>query len=143
MKQSRFLKKEDVKTPILATIAGVKLDNVGTRDDPSEKYVLEFVEDYKPMVLNTTNANIIAEVTGSEDTDYWTNHQIVLYYDKNVSYAGKLIGGIRVRAPRTPQARPAPAPAARPRPTPPQPIAPPPPPAEPEPAEPAEDDVPF
>lgn len=69
------------------------------------------------MVLNSTNGQIIAQITKSEDTDDWKGWKIVLYDDPNVSFGGKLVGGIRVRAPRPniaqpnrPPVRPAPAP---------------------------------
>ncbi len=52
------------------------------------------------MVLNNTNAQIIAMILKSEETDDWIGKQIVLYDDPNVSFGGKLVGGIRVRAPR-------------------------------------------
>jgi hypothetical protein len=45
-------------------------------------------------------------VFNSEDTDDWTGKKIVLYNDPNVSYAGKIIGGIRVRAPKVKAAAP-------------------------------------
>ena len=64
----------------------------------------------KPMVLNSTNGQIIAQITGSDDTDHWTGHKIVLYNDPNITFAGKLTGGIRARAPKNQPAKAAPAP---------------------------------
>jgi hypothetical protein len=64
------------------------------------RYCLSFHETDKPMVLNNTNGQIIAQITKSEETDAWPGHKIVLYDDPNVSFGGKLVGGIRVRAPR-------------------------------------------
>jgi hypothetical protein len=89
------------------------------------KWCIAFPELEKPMVLNSTNGQIIAQITKSEDTDHWTGQKIVLYDDPTVSFGGKLTGGIRVRAPRNqpapahgilgkpqhPPAAPAPAPA--------------------------------
>lgn len=101
MLESKFLKKEDVGRGMLVTIAGVEQRNVAVHDaEPEMKWAIAFHETEKPMVLNSTNIQLIAKVTGSDDTDHWVGHKIVLYEDHNVSFGGKLVGGIRVRAPR-------------------------------------------
>lgn len=106
LKKSTFLKRSDVAnqgrgTP--ATIAKAEFMNVAKEGAPEElKRVLWFQELDKPMVMNSTNGEIIAKITGSRDDDHWTGHKVVLYDDPNISFQGKLVGGIRVRAPRTP-----------------------------------------
>jgi hypothetical protein len=101
LKQSKFLTRADVGRGVLATIREVIQENVAKEGAPEEmKYCLVFEELDKPMVLNSTNGQIIAVVTGSEDTDNWAGKKIVLYDDPNVSFGGKLVGGIRCRAPR-------------------------------------------
>jgi hypothetical protein len=100
MMPSRFLKKEDCGTGILLTIAGVQIDNVGTKDAPDEKWTMLF-EENKPMVLNSTNMQLCAKICGSDDTDDWRGKKVVAYDDPNVSFGGKLVGGVRLRAPRT------------------------------------------
>lgn len=101
MRESKFLKKEDVGAGALVTIAGCEQYNVAKDGAPAEnKWCLTFNELDKPLVLNSTNIQMCAQVCGSEDTDDWAGCQIVLYTDPNVSYQGKLIGGIRVRAPK-------------------------------------------
>jgi len=103
IKKSGFLKKEDVGTGALLTIASIKKENVAKDGAPEEfKVVAYFAESEKGMVLNSTNAQMIAKLTGVEnqiDTG-WVGFQIVLYDDPNVSYAGKITGGIRIRAPK-------------------------------------------
>lgn len=107
LKTSKFLKKEDCNPPILVTIDGCSEENVAKEGAPEEmKWCLHFRETDKPMVLNSTNGQIIAQITGNDDTDNWTGWKIVLYHDLNVSFGGKLIGGIRVRAPRGTQQAP-------------------------------------
>jgi hypothetical protein len=105
----RYLTKDDVGTGVLATIAGVEKQNVAPDGaDPEEKWVLHCNELNKPMVLNSTNIRALAAICGSEDTDGWAGKKIVLVNDPNVSFAGKMTGGIRVRAPRNqPAATPA------------------------------------
>jgi len=100
-KQSKFLKKEDVGSGVQVTISGVSELNVAKEGaEPELKWCLTFHETEKPMVLNSTNAQIIAKSLGSEQTDDWHGKKIVLYNDPNVSFAGKVMGGIRVRAPQ-------------------------------------------
>ena len=100
MKSSKFLKKEDVQTPILVTIKNITQDNVAPDDKPEEiKHILNFREDCNPLVLNWTNIQLIASFLG-EETDNWTGKKIVLFHDPNVSYGGKLIGGVRARKPK-------------------------------------------
>jgi hypothetical protein len=107
MKSSNFLKKEDVGAGALVTVRGVTQENVAMPGAEEElKWCLVVAEFEKPMVLNATNSQLIAAALGSEETDDWAGKKIVLYNDPNVSYAGKLIGGIRVRAPRNQPAPP-------------------------------------
>lgn len=101
MRESKFLKKEDVGAGALMTIEGCEQHNTAKEGAPPEnKWCLTFAESDKPLVLNSTNAQLCARICGSEDTDDWTGKRIVLYTDPNVSYAGKIVGGIRVRAPK-------------------------------------------
>lgn len=101
MRESKFLKKEDVGRGVLATISGCVQKNVAKEGaDPEQKWCLTFRELEKPLVLNATNAQLCEVILGSDDTDHWIGKAIVLYTDPNVSYQGKLIGGIRVRAPK-------------------------------------------
>ena len=122
LKQSKFLTRNDVGSGVLVTIRDVFQDNVAKEGAPEEmKWCLSFVEIEKPMVLNSTNGQLIAQITKSEETDTRPGHKIVLYDDPTVSFGGKLVGGIRVRAPRgqaakaiAAQPKPAPAPAPQP-----------------------------
>lgn len=108
IKQSKFLTRADVNPAILVTIRNIHEENVAKEGEPADpKFALSFDQDIKPMILNSTNAQIIAQILKSEETDDWIGKQIVLYDDPNVSFGGKLVGGIRVRAPRTRAASPA------------------------------------
>lgn len=99
LKESNYLKKEDCNPPLLVTIDHIDQKNIALEGDPPDmKWCLHFAEDVKPMICNSTNAQLIAMAVGSEETDDWAGKQIVLYNDPNVSYQGKLVGGVRVRA---------------------------------------------
>lgn len=101
MRESKFLKKEDVGAGSLMTIESCEPHNVAKEGAPPEsKWCLTFAETDKPLVLNSTNIQLCERIFGSDDTDNWIGNQIVLYTDPNVSYQGKVIGGIRVRAPK-------------------------------------------
>lgn len=101
LKKSNFLKRSDVNPAVLVTIAGAESINVAKDGAPEEmRRCLRFQELEKPMVMNSTNGEIIARITGSRDDDNWAGHKIVLYDDPNISFQGKLTGGIRARAPK-------------------------------------------
>lgn len=109
LSESKYLKKEDVQPAITVTISGLENVNLARDNEPPEmKWIVRFSEAVKPMVLNSTNAQLIAHVTGSEETDDWTGKKITLYNDPSVSFGGKLTGGIRVNT-QVQQAQPVPA----------------------------------
>jgi len=104
MRESKFLKQTDVGSGALLTVSGCTQHNVAQQGaEPEMKWCLSFAETDKSLVLNTTNIQLCEHVFGSDDTDDWTGKKIVLYTDPNVSYGGKLVGGIRVRAPKIPK----------------------------------------
>lgn len=112
MRESKFMKKEDVGAGALMTIESIGPHNVAKEGAPPEnKWCLVFAEADKPLVLNSTNIQLCERIFGSDDTDDWVGKKIVLYTDPNVSYQGKVIGGIRVRAPKKSAVAPTPAPA--------------------------------
>ena len=103
IKNSKFLKKEDVGIGVLVTIRGVAQENVAKEGaEPEIKWCVTFNELEKPLVLNSTNAQMIAKIAGHEDDieKNWVNVRVVLYDDPNVQFAGKITGGIRIRAPK-------------------------------------------
>ena len=106
VKSSKFLKRDDVGEGTLVTISDVSKENVAKEGaEPELKVCLHFLELEKPFVLNSTNGQIIAKITGKENDieKTWLGTKVVLYDDPNVSFGGKLTGGIRVRAPRIPK----------------------------------------
>jgi hypothetical protein len=106
LKSSKFLKQSDVGEGVLVTIRALAQENVAKEGaDPEMKFVLHFDEFEKPLVLNSTNGQIIAKITGiEEDIEVgWVGKKVVLFNDPNVSFGGKITGGIRVRAPKTQQ----------------------------------------
>lgn len=97
MKESKYVRKEDCEPPIKVTITHLTEDDLAQQGQPPEmKWVLHFKE-CKPLVVNSTNAQLIAMALGSEETDDWMGKEIVLFNDPNVSFGGKLTGGVRAR----------------------------------------------
>jgi hypothetical protein len=87
------------------------ISNVAVKkfDDGTRKLIIHFQNAKKALVCNKTNAEGIAYMYGT-DTDGWIGREIVLYFDPMVIYAGKRVGGVRVKAPvRRGPVRPAPA----------------------------------
>jgi hypothetical protein len=122
LKKSKFLTQKDVVPPVLVTITGYEQVNVAKDGADEElRWTLTFKEHEKPLVLNSTNGNILASIFGDGDFDAWVGKKVVLYNDPTIQFAGKMTGGIRVRAPKQ-NAKPAP---------------------EPEPTAPEDDDIPF
>lgn len=100
LKDSKFLRKEDVgEDGTVLTIRSITQENVAQQGaEPEMKWCIHFDEVEKPCVINNINAQMIAKLTGADDTDEWPGHKITLYSDPSVSFGGRLIGGIRVRA---------------------------------------------
>lgn len=89
---SNYLKASDLdgRTPNV-TIDRMEMETVGE----DNKMVLYFAGKDKGLVLNKTNANTIADILGSTDTDDWVGKRIKLITAK-VEYQGKRVPAIRV-----------------------------------------------
>ena len=102
LKDSKFLTKEDCEPDVLiVTIVGWDNVDVSLESGPPKmKYTLNFKEVDKPLVLNNTNGQRIAALTGKDEFDDWIGSKITLFNDRSVSFGGKLTGGIRVLMPQ-------------------------------------------
>lgn len=101
IKESKFLKKEDVgRAGVVLTISKLNQVDVAKQGEEAEmQYALHFEEVEKPLILKPTNAQLIGAILGIEETDNWPGHQICVYEDPSIMYAGKMVGGIRVKDP--------------------------------------------
>jgi hypothetical protein len=106
MIQSKFLRKEDFDEDRVMTIKGVNLE-VMPGDNGDQKWVLYFREEPKGMALNITTIRVLEQAYG-QDSDMWVGNKVMVYVDPNVSFGGKIVGGLRLRTPR--KAKPAAAP---------------------------------
>lgn len=108
MIQSKFLRKEDFDEDRVLSIRGVKLEDM-PGDSGDQKWVLYFREEAKGMALNVTTIRVLENAFG-DDSDNWVGKKVKVYVDPNVSFGGKVVGGLRLMPPRK-QAAEAPAPA--------------------------------
>lgn len=106
MLERKFLAKEDCgEDGMVVTVTDFERVNVAMDDQPPEhKWTMKFKELPKPLVLNSTNLQLCEKIFGSDNTDDWLGKKLVVYSDPNISFGGKLVGGIRVRAHRVAQA---------------------------------------
>ena len=97
---SRFMRPTDLDDgPITVTINAVPEENLGTQDRPDPKPVAEFHEgEVKPVVLNITRCEAIAEIAGSEDMNDWPRTRIQLAKGWT-RYQGKKVACIEVLPP--------------------------------------------
>lgn len=97
MKTSNYLKKEDVGSGKLATIRGMKEENIAKEGQLEElKWLIYFNEFQKPLVSNVTHREQIAGYLNTRESDEWTGKQVILWNDPSVVFQGK-IGAIRIR----------------------------------------------
>ena len=95
---SEYLKASDLdgRTPTV-TIDRVEAKTIG----PDLRLLVHFVGQKKSLVLNKTNFNAIAEITGRDDSDDWSGCRIKLITAR-VEYQGKRVPAIRIDPPDSP-----------------------------------------
>ena len=81
---------------LVLTIDRAARDDVKNERGTERKLTLHFVEDYKPMILNATNAKAISEATGSTKVEMWAGQRIAIYTQK-VSAFGGTTDALRIR----------------------------------------------
>lgn len=94
---SKYVAAEDLQgRDVTLTIARVALEEMQSHDNQkTHKPVAYFEKATKGLVLNRTNATIIADLYGDE-TDMWTGKRIIIYPTR-VKAFGKTVDAIRVR----------------------------------------------
>lgn len=87
-----YLKAQDLRgKSVRVTISTVTLKEF----EDGKKLIINFEGKDKSLVCNKTNASIIQEVLGSDDTDDWEGKSITLT-TKKVEFQGNLVPAIRV-----------------------------------------------
>lgn len=83
---------------ITLTIESIEMAKLGKEDDADVKPLMHFQGEPKGLVLNKTNAKLIAHAYG-EDTDEWIGKPLELF-PTIVEFQGRDVAAIRVRVPR-------------------------------------------
>jgi len=95
---SKFLSAADVSDrKIRSRITKVKKEALRGNDGTARVRFILYLECIdKPMVLNSTNMN---ELIGKLERNpaKWMGAEVGIYVDPNVTYAGKRVGGLRLR----------------------------------------------
>lgn len=93
---SNYFNGADVKLePFIGLIESVEMKEVG--QDKQMVPVVTFSNSPKSLVLNKTNANLIADFLG-EEIETWTGKAIELHHER-VSFKGKVTDSVRCRKP--------------------------------------------
>ena len=95
MIQSKFLKKEDFPQPVVLSIKGVAIEEVGRNDT---RWVLYFNEKTKAVVLNVTKIKQLEQRYG-DDTDHWIGKKVKVSNDPTVMMGQQVVGGIKFTLP--------------------------------------------
>lgn len=89
-----YLKKEDLRGAATVQIVDVRAEAV--LNGERRKLVVEFQEFEKPLILNKTNIKRLARIFGTGDTSAWRG-PVTMYVEAGVEFAGRVVGGIRLR----------------------------------------------
>ncbi len=101
MMPSKYLRKEDIDGDKLVTIKSIEKINIARDDAPPDyRWAMVFHEYQKPLILNPTNIQLCQNIFSSDESNDWLGKKIVLYVDPSVALKGKIVGGLRLRAPR-------------------------------------------
>lgn len=78
---------KEVKQEFGTKVAGNKID----------ANICYFKEPIKPLVLNSTNAKVLKNLSGSAFIENWANMIIEVYIDATVKMKGEVVGGVRIK----------------------------------------------
>ena len=104
-KNTKFIQQSEISNSphgcILVTINNITEENVAPESQPERiKYIIHFKENCKPWAPGVETLGVINQIAGTGNVDDWPGTKLVLYIDPNVSFQGKVTGGIRCRAPK-------------------------------------------
>jgi len=99
-RKSKWLTKGEVENMApeqrRTTVEKVVEEEVG--DEPKPVLYLRGIE--KGWPINMTGLEALAEIVGSENTDKFAGEPVEIFVDPDVRYAGKRVGGIKLRSDR-------------------------------------------
>lgn len=81
---------------LILTVKKVEQDEVKNERGKGVKLTLHFVEDYKPLIMNSTNCDRIAQAYGSTKVEDWPGKRIALTTEKVPAF-GSVKDAVRIR----------------------------------------------
>jgi hypothetical protein len=97
---AKYLKKEDIPSPVNTSILWTKEEEVTAPGKGTETRLVLYLDGLKKgLVLNTENAETLLEMTGTDDYGKWSDIPIQLYVNPDVTFGKKKVVGIRIRRP--------------------------------------------
>ena len=103
-----WLKAEDLSDDEATfTIAGSDLHTFQDQQTGKEKaqIVLSFRETDKKFGLNVTNFGVLKDIFGSDDSDDWHGHKVVLFVTQTTMTDGRAVDCLRVKRKATEKLR--------------------------------------
>ena len=91
---SAYLGKEDL--PVAKTVRLIAVQPEAIPGSNRRKLVAQFEAMEKRLILNSTNIAHLANLFGTHNTAHWRG-EMTLYVDPSVTYAGRQVGGIRIK----------------------------------------------
>ena len=92
--KSKYLRGSELEGELELIIRDVRMVQIDPNDDAPK--VVVFFNDGSPLILNSGNWNIIEDMYG-DDSDEWIGKKIRVWFNPDVEFQGKRVGGIRVR----------------------------------------------
>lgn len=82
----------------IVTIARIaQAETITTAEGKSQRAVVHFKENVKPMILNVVRSKNIAKVVGSPYFEDWPGNPIQLYIEHGIRAFGEVVSAVRVR----------------------------------------------
>lgn len=79
----------------LVTVKSVEQKTIKSDRGDEQEITINFVEAYKPMIINSTNAKTIAKISGSNFIEDWTGLQFYIVV-KKVKAFGDVVDALRI-----------------------------------------------
>jgi len=96
---SAYLKKEDFAKPVITEITDVDEEQIGAPGEKKRPKLVAYLEGYeKGLVLNLSNCQTLAAMSGSDNPKSWIGFRVEVFVNPSVSYGGHQVGGIRLRS---------------------------------------------
>jgi hypothetical protein len=98
LKPSRFLKQEDVATPVTYTIKSLTRESVTFQDKADIGTIVRFEETEREVFAKTALVSQLAELFPAGPGTA-VGQKVELFQDKSVMMGAKKVGGLRFRTP--------------------------------------------